>query len=309
MERNEWFPMRALVFAGFVLLVSCLAWAAPPGSQSAGAGPGDEQLQAVVRAYVARTMAMQPLDDVKIELGSPDGSGLRKVVVRLGGSLREVVETLYITADGKEVLRGTLEKLSADPWSESRLKLRPAVGASPSIGGEDAVVTIVEFGDFQCPYCQEMNADLERLLQAFSGRLRWVFVALPLKVHDWSQDAAAAGDCVAAQGSSRFWSFEHSVYAQQMAIRQETARTQLRELAVQAGVEASIYDRCLSSPETGRRIAASTRLAQELAVASTPTLFVNGRKLAGAVSFDALKAAVENELALSSGKTSLAGTK
>lgn len=300
--------MAARAFAAGAILLATGSGQSSPAN-SAGPISAEQQLQAIVRAYVVRTMGLQPMEEIKLDLGTADDSGLRRAVVRLGNPPSEVTEVLYLTSDGKEVLRGTLDKLSADPWREVRLKLEPVVRESPYAGSSNAAVTIVEFGDFQCPYCHDMNGELDRLLNVFPGRVRWVFADFPLQVHLWSAAAAAAGECVAAQNSSGFWAFEHLVFEHQLDIKSETCGRQLRDFAIQAGVKPAGYDQCVSSPEVSRRVGASVKIAEELGVANTPTLFINGRKLAGAVSFDVLKAAVENELLLRPDANSLAKTR
>jgi len=263
-------------------------------------GPDEQQLRERLRNYVARTTALVLLRDIEIaELGPPDAHGIRKVVVRLNNTQPPVTNVFYITADGGEILHGTRDELSPDPWSGMRDKLASLIKDAPANGPADAAVTLVEFGDFQCPFCAQLNRELERLRAAYPQSVRWVFHTYALtRIHPWSRPAAISGDCVAAQGVNQFWKFERLVYQHQQEIVAETAGRQLRSLALQSGATAVPYDQCAKSPDTASRLQARMAKAEALGVTSTPTLFLNGRRITGAVSFDALRAAVDDELML-----------
>ena len=263
-------------------------------------GPDEQQLRERVRNYVARTTALVLLRDIEIaELGPPDAHGIRRVVVRLHNTQPPVTNVFYITADGGEILHGTRDELSSDPWSGMRDKLASLIKDAPANGPADAIVTLVEFGDFQCPFCAQLNRELERLRAAYPQSVRWIFYSYPLtRIHPWSQTAAISGDCVAEQGVNQFWKFERLVYQHQQEIVAETAGRQLRSLALQSGAAALPYDQCAKSPDTASRLHARIAKAEALGVTSTPTLFLNGRRITGAVSFDSLRTAVDDELML-----------
>ena len=301
-------PQPGFLLFKFAVLLSGLTLALwSPGlllSQTNGA-PTDEQLRQLVRDYVARSVVLVPLKDIEIaELGPADAHGIRKVVVRLNNSQPPVTNILYITADGGEVLRGPLEELSSDPWSGTREKLAPLIAGAPAIGPADATVTVVEFGDFECPFCAQLNGELEQLRAAYPKTLRWIFRNYPLThIHPWARTAAISGECVARQGPTVFWKFEHLVFQHQDEITPEGAARQLRVIAVQSGAQPAAYDRCAQSPETATRVETRTADEDAFGVTATPTLFINGRRISGAISLDALKTAVDDELALISRQT------
>lgn len=273
-------------------------------SQSADPQANEDQLRRRLRDYLARTVALVPLKDIEIvEIDAADAHGIRKVVVRLNNSQPPVTNFYYITADGGEVLRGPVEELSSDPWSSMREKLAPLVADAPAIGPSDAPVTLIEFADLQCPFCAQLNGELEELRAAYPTSVRWTFRDYPVPhIHPWAQDAAVASECVATQGPSHFWKFQHLVFQRQQEIETQSARRQLRAIALQSGVAVQVYDQCLQSPETSQRIQARMAAADILGITATPTLFLNGRKITGAISLDSLKVAVEDELALISGQ-------
>jgi protein-disulfide isomerase len=287
-------PVLLALFSGLLLATSSLA---QPASASDKAGT-DQAVKQQIRQFVARTGTLIPLKDIQIaEFGPPDSHGLRKVVVNLLSGEAKVSKTFYLTADNKEILEGTLQQLTPDPWKDVRNKLQAAIEHGPSNGPASAPVVLVEFSDFECPFCRQLNPAIERLQKQHASQIRWIFLNYPLvKIHPWARAGAIAGACVADQSADAFWKFEPMVYEHQQEIKPATAQEQLRSLAVAAGAAADTYDACALSPEAANRVDASIAQGESLGVSGTPTLFVNGRRVVGGVSFDSLEAAVANEL-------------
>lgn len=273
--------------------------------QRAGASDAakrDDAVKQRIREFVARTATLIPLKDIQIaELDPPDSSGLRKVVVNLVNPDATVSKTFYVTATGREILEGTLQTLTPDPWKEIRAKLKPVAEHGPGSGPADAPVLLVEFSDFECPFCRQLNPAIEKLQKRYSSQVRWVFLNYPLvKIHPWAKAGAIASVCVAEQSTDAFWKFEPMVYDHQHDIKPDTAPQQLRTFAMAAGAAGGPYDACTQSPEAAKRVDASIAQGESLGVNGTPTLFVNGRRVVGGVSYDSLDAAISNELELAS---------
>jgi len=171
--------------------------------------------------------------------------------------------------------------------------LRAAVAArGPSLGPASAPVTVVEFGDFECPFCARARAPLAELVAAFPNDVRLVFRQLPLtEIHPHAQQAAEAALCADEQG--RFWEAYNAFYAAQDRLDPLT----LRAAVVAAGADGRSYDECLASGRVRPRIEADVAAARELAVDGTPGLFINGRFLSGAQPIERLTALVGDELA------------
>jgi protein-disulfide isomerase len=286
-----------------VILVSGLLFSASLWAQLAQAEESpetEEQIKEQIREFVARTITLVPLKDIQVaELDAPDSGGLRKVVVKVLSGDAPVAKTFYLTANNREILEGTLETLEADPWKEMRGKLEPMVEHAPSKGPVDSAVSLVEFSDFECPFCSRLNIAIEELQKQYPSQVRWIFLNYPLfAIHPWARAGAIAGVCVAEQSSSKFWMFEPVVYEHQQEIKPDTAPEQLRRFALEAGAAAGAYDACMQSQEAAKRVNASIAAGQALGVSGTPTLFINGRRVVGGVSLDALEAAVANELEL-----------
>lgn len=293
------FSRRAGKLATLVaLMVAVAATALARKAMTASAHPDDEQTRQTIRKFVARTVTLIPLKDIQIaEFDPPDRGGLRKVVVNLLNADTPISKTFYVTANSGEILEGTLQTLTADPWKDTRAMLGPIIQHAPANGPADAPVNLVEFSDFQCPFCRQLNPALEELQKRHPSQIRWIFLNYPLvDIHPWAKAGATTGVCVADQSWNKFWTFEPMVYEQQREIKPETAPQQLRSLALAAGADAASYDACVQSQETADRVKASIVQGQSLGVNGTPTLFVNGRRVVGGVSIDSLEAAISNEL-------------
>jgi len=170
----------------------------------------------------------------------------------------------------------------ARPFEPARKALEQEVNG-PSRGPKDAAVTIVEFGDLQCPACKAAQPTIEAL-GAAEPQARFVFQNFPLEMHNWAAKGAAYADCVGRASNDAFWKFVSKTYETQSDITAANADEKLTALAEGAGVKGSEIAACATQPETKARIDASIALGKKVDVTGTPTLFINGRKIG---SFDA----------------------
>jgi protein-disulfide isomerase len=193
----------------------------------------------------------------------------------------------------QEALRLVLDDLKA----KARLELllpppRVKIAASgPSRGPRDAPVTIVEFSDYQCPYCQRQEEALKQIVARYPAQVRLVVMDFPLDMHADARRSAKAAACADQQG--RFWEMHDRLFANQGALDEDELKTD----ASQLGLDGPRFAACLHSPEAEQRVAQSQREGEEAGVDGTPALFLNGRPFSsGAVSFGELQATVEEEL-------------
>jgi protein-disulfide isomerase len=216
--------------------------------------------------------------------------GLSEVNAVLSRAQGQQALKLYVTPDGKHAVNGEIMPFGAHPFAATQKQLEKGVNG-PSHGPATAPVTVVEFSDLQCPHCKEAQPTLDKLM-AEDKNVRVVFQSFPLPMHDWAAKAAAYADCVSRSSNDAFWKFIQSVYAGQTDITAANADEKLTGIADSAGVKGAEVAACAAKPETTSRVEKSEALGKGLDVDSTPTLFINGRKLP-AVPYEVLQKLVE----------------
>jgi protein-disulfide isomerase len=155
-------------------------------------------------------------------------------------------------------------------------------------------VTIVEFGDLQCPACKAAQPAIEGLVAA-EPNARFVFQNFPLEMHNWAFKGASYADCVAQASSDAFWKFIAKTYETQADITAENADEKLTAIADGVGLKGADIAGCANTPVTKMHVDASIALGKSVNVTGTPTLFINGRSIGNVsqVPADTLKALVE----------------
>src|SRR3984957_12688630 len=216
--------------------------------------------------------------------------GLSEVNTVLSGAQGPQPLKLYVTPDGKHAVNGEIMPFGAHPFAADQKELERGV-TGPSLGPADAPVTVVDFSDLQCPHCKDAHPSLEKLVSE-NKNVRLIFQSFPLPMHDWAAKGAAYADCVSRSSNDAFWKFIQSVFAAQGEITAANADEKLTGLADAAGVKGSDIAACAAKPETTSRVEKSVALGKAVDVNSTPTLFVNGRKLP-AVPYDVLQKLVD----------------
>jgi protein-disulfide isomerase len=168
----------------------------------------------------------------------------------------------------------------------------PRVTADPAMirGAPAAPVTIVEWSDYQCPYCRRVEGTLASLLVEFAGSVRIVFKDFPLASHDRALPAALAARCAGAQG--RYWEYHDLLFVAQP----EFSRDQLVGYARRLGLEAASFTTCLDTARFQDAVLADRREGREAGVEGTPTFFINGEKLVGALPIEDFRAAIRRAL-------------
>jgi len=160
---------------------------------------------------------------------------------------------------------------------------------TPLRGNTDAPVKVVEYADYECPYCQQIQPAIAKLEADFKGKIVFAYKDVPLPNHANAQKAAEATRCAAAQG--KYWEFHDLLFASKqydLAMLKEHART--------LKLDGPAFGKCLDSGSTAELIKAHVAEAQAVALPGTPGFFVNGRFVSGAVDFDTLRRVVEEEL-------------
>jgi protein-disulfide isomerase len=284
-----------LAVVALVLVLSAACDRAPSGEAPAAS---DETISQRVIDYFRKTVTTPGLAFrvTKIEEDS-EIPGWRKgnLEVSLGQQTQSVA--FYVSRDGRFLFRGEAADLTVDPLEQviSRINLEN----QPHRGPSDARVTIVEYSDFQCPFCARVYTTLEeQVLKEYGDRVRFVFKNFPLSsIHPWAEDGAIASECAFRQGNDAFWVMYDGLFQKQSEITKETLKEKTVEIAKAGNLDVASFEACLDGRQTLDAVRADETEANVLGVSSTPTFFVNGRRLSGAQSFESFKQMIEEELA------------
>ncbi|MFW6202254.1 MAG: DsbA family protein [Gemmatimonadota bacterium] len=227
--------------------------------------------------------------------GSPKGSGKRPYrAALLAVAVLGIGALAYAVIGGGGAVTEPVELEGA----ESPQALMERADPVP-LGAEDAPITVIEFGDFQCPACGVFARQVKPFLEAEyieTGQVRLIFYDFPLiSIHEHAFLAARAARCSADQG--RYWEYHDRLFGAQP--RWSSARNPVSEFveyAEELGLDADEFEGCVESDRHADVVSASRELALQLGVQSTPTVMVNGRQLVAATDYDALKQMIEEEL-------------
>lgn len=241
-----------------------------------------DALMAALRiAPVSETEVRAFYDSQKEQLNQP--------YAQIAPKIREYLEKKTAGTARREYLDSLRAKFQATITLEP---LREPVDANgPTRGPADALVTIVEFSDFQCPYCGRFEPVVKHILEKYPNRVRLVYRNLPLaSLHPDAEKAAEAAVC--AQNQGKFWQMHDLLFEDQTALGIDA----LKEKARRIGLDAPVFDACLDSGSARNALSIDARAAAQLAITSTPTSLVNGRLTSGAVTEAELTAVIEDEL-------------
>jgi protein-disulfide isomerase len=284
----------AVLLAGF-------AWAqtsAPIAPSGSKASFDKAAFEATIRYYefIVAGVAVK-IDDPKLARSLP---GFSEIGVHLsfGGESKD--EVYFLSADGQTVIPG-------DPGSVPAFALRGnpfqfnldrlVLDNQPSFGPANAPVTIVEFGDLECPSCKAEAPILRGMLPNFyADKVRVVFKDFPLEsMHPWARAASGAARCVFRQSPQAFWKIYDWFYETQDQITPESLNSKVLDWAGKNGIDAVQLGRCIETKATDAEVSRNLAEAHALNLKGTPTLFVNGRRIGG-VEWSTLQQIIDTEL-------------
>lgn len=240
--------------------------------------PTDEEVRALYDRAKAGGQQLPPIDQVKPEI-------VRYIKnQKAQGLLAEYYAQLEKDAKVEVLL----------PAYEPPKVQVAAVG--PSKGPQGAPVTIVEFSDFECPYCVRAEATVKQVLDAYGDKIRLVYRDYPLPMHARAPKAAEAAHCAGDQ--QKYWEMHEKLFASGNKIDV----SDLKKYAGELKLDQAKFDKCLDSGEKTNVVAEHKKAGEEAGVSGTPAFFVNGRMINGAQPLDAFKKVIDEELALSAKK-------
>jgi protein-disulfide isomerase len=295
---NRRFYVSLLKCSLIFVVAVCLACSAQSNQNSADLN------QRIERQMRAKLM-MPP--QVHIAVGQrtkSDFPGYDALTVTLSvGDHKQVVDCL-ISKDNRELLRIQKMDLSKDPYADVMSKIDTT--GRPFRGGKDAKVVIVNYDDFECPYCARMHQALtHEIASVYGDRIKIVYKDFPLyEIHPWANRAAVDSGCLADQSSDAYWAFADYVHnnggeigRRGTPLQDELANVDkaASEQGKRFSLDAAKLDACLKA-QKDNRVRASVTEATMLGVEATPTIFINGEKIDGALPTDDLKAIIDQAL-------------
>lgn len=255
--------------------------------------------KATLESYMRNVELYLPNVTAKVEDAQPSKTlpGYLEVTIHWiapNGATKD--ETVYISKDGKTLLQAAVYNINKSPFESNLLKLKTDL--QPSFGAPGAPVVIVVFSDFQCPVCKEEAQVLrQNLAKAYPDKVRVYFKDFPLEsIHNWARMAADAGRCVFRQNPQKFWDYFDWMYDQQANIGMDNISSKLQQFATEKGVDGMALGRCVETKATDAEVAKEEDEGKALQITATPTIFINGRKLEGALPWPTLDTLIKLEL-------------
>ena len=278
----------------FILLLICLgcsAQSAPPDTV--------QKIERQVRFFYT----IPP--EVKVAVGplrSSDFPNYNALTITFDNGKKKDYEFL-LSKDGNTLVRLTRMDLNKDPYVEIMNKID--VSGRPIRGNKNAKVTVVNYDDFECPFCSRMHQTLfPELLKEYGDRVQFIYKDYPLtEIHPWATRAAVNAACLADQNGEAYWDFADYIHGNQGEVNKEKQKdAQFSALDKITMIEAQKHNldlaklqSCIKAQDE-KSVRASMREGDELGVSATPTLFINGEKIDGAVPPDQLRDVLDRAL-------------
>ncbi len=195
----------------------------------------------------------------------------------------------------REYLRSQAFNTSLEESAEVEYMMDPfrvkVAAVGPSKGPDDAEITIVEFSDFQCPFCGRVNPTIDQVMKKYGDKVRVVFRQYPLPMHAEAPKAGEASLCANDQG--KFWEMHDAMFADQQGLTVDKLK---EKAAAIDGVDTATFDKCLDSGQYGETVQKDLAEGSEAGVSGTPAFFINGRFISGAAAFETFDEIISEEL-------------
>lgn len=283
----------ALLRRSFIVLLliclGCSAQSAPPEVV--------QRIQREVRSYYNVPAGVEI---VVGPLTASEFAGYDAVKITMEGASKKLDYDFLLAKDGKQLVRFTKLDLTKDPYAEVMKKID--VTGRPTRGNKDAKVVIVNYDDFECPFCSRMHETLfPEVLKEYGDRVLFVYKDFPLReIHPWAVRAAVDANCLAAQNNDAYWDFADYIHGHQRDVSSDkdhsTAVDHLATVqAEQHHLDSGKLQACMKAQnEDG--IKKSEHEAETVGVSATPTMFVNGQELDGALPISEIRTVLDSAL-------------
>ncbi|MBV9507368.1 MAG: thioredoxin domain-containing protein [Acidobacteriia bacterium] len=275
--------MRIVAFLGLCLSFQLVSFAqsksASPSQPSGKTALNKGTLETYLRYLdLYRVPVTYKIDDPQPSKSLP---GFSEVQVHLSFEGGGKDELYYVSADGQTIISGDVYNINRNPFQLTLSKLVTA--DAPSFGPANAPVTIVEFGDLECPDCRMEAPVLRRNVpEKFGNQVRVFFKDFPLEsIHPWARAAAIAARCVYRQDSKAFWDLYDWMYENQPEINGDNLKSKVTGWAGDHKLDTLQLGRCIDDKTTEPEVNRSIAEGRSLELRGTPTLFINGRRIGG----------------------------
>jgi len=251
--------------------------------------------KAAIEAYLRHAELWVPQVTVVIDDPKPSAylPGFSELAVHLSYNGQSKDEHYYVSQNGKSIIKGEVYDITKSPFQSNIDQIK--LDSQPNYGKAGAPVTIVVYGDFQCPVCK-VEADVMRknLVQTFPDKVQVYFKDFPLEsIHPWARAASDTGRCVYKQDPQAFWKFHDWIYENQEGVTPETLNSKVMAWAGTAGVDSIQLGRCVDGKVSDKEVAQNIAEGRSLGLSATPTVFINGRKFEGAIEWPIMQQLVQ----------------
>ncbi len=262
------------------LAVLVAALALPARAEESGA-------DAALKAVLQKRLLVPDIKD--IELGPPKpgpfpGMSSRTVMLSNPEAKNLKVEIEIFTNAGSKKLIIAQHFAVVDtthPWEEIDLK-KLDLADHATLGPAGAPITIIEFGDFECPYCARAFSEIETLVNTtYKGRVRLIWKNFPLNMHPWAEQGAVAAECAREQNPAAFWTFARNLYHDQTAITPQNLRSHIDDYTSSLGLDAKSMNACILGKTAENLVQQDVKDGKAIHLNSTPTFIIDGTPVIG----------------------------
>lgn len=292
---NRWFLVKLVrrsLLSFLIICLGCSAQSVPPDV--------NQKVERQVRTFYNLPA------EVKVSLGTLRPSEFPNydaVTITISGGDKKKDYEFLLAKDGKSLIRMVKLDLTKDPYLEKMSKIDTT--GRPSRGKSDAKVVAVNYDDFECPFCSRMHQMLfPELLKEYGDKVKFIYKDYPLvEIHPWATHAAVDANCLASQNNDAYWDFADYIHANQKDVNAEKNRDNqfgvLDKLTLAQGQKHNLdlpkLQACVKA-QNEDAVKASMKEGEQLGVSATPTMFVNGQEIDGALPLPEIRAVLDRAL-------------
>ena len=290
-----------------LLIITTVFWLGCSAQSNQASTLGDPSLERKIELQIRSYFNIPPNVNVNIARRSASEiTGYDKLDITMSLGSRSSTHQFLISKDNSTLVRWEKMDLNNDPMKMIDLSGRPWRG------NKDAKVVIVNYDDFQCPFCSRMHQTLfPNILKTYGDQVKIVYKDFPLTaIHPWAMHAAVDANCLAAQNNDAFWDFADYAHTNQKELNADTSKAETafvkldqvtNEIGKKRGLDGEKLSTCMKQ-QSETAVRASMLEGDKLGVESTPTLFINGEKVAGAFPEDQLRPIIDRAIRAAGGK-------